>query len=689
MASVLGEIKRRKVFRVAVAYAIVGWLIAQVAALTFPILLLPDWILRAFVICVILGFPVALILAWAYEATPDGVRRDTGVRENAGEPARAATKRQWSIRSTFGNVIALLIGVLIGSVFGRLTLELPETSGVSRTPIQLTANPVDDAIASAAISPDGRYLAYVDNRGLLLRLIRSGETHKLALPDEYQTGNMEIDWFPDGAHLLVNAVVGNAASLSKLAIVGGEPRQLQDDAWRATISPDGMQIAYLIGRPAREIHIMGPEGGARRKLLEIEDNAIWELAWSPDSRWLVYGVGLQKGQRIEAIDVSAGTTKTVMTDSRLFQNWRGSLPFYWAPDERLIYALRDLPPNEDASNLWQIRLDVRSAEVSGEPSQITRLTGYNFTDISMTSDGARLAFVLEQNQQDVYVGELLNNDTQLGSVRRLTLDEREDFPGGWTADSTEVLFYSERGVSRSLFRQHFDEPDAVVVSTIPDEYRKPFEVEGSAEMSSDGTWILYWQAFDEGKQLMRVPTDGGAPEAVLDSGMKADFHCPRDAGPAADCVLGFRDDNNRYVFSRFDPVYGLGDVIASVEDRPPFVSWDLSPDGRYAAIVHNDGPARVIDLESGVEREVSRDGWTLGEFVAWSASGRGLVMDANSGSSIFRKNLVHVPLDSDEVHVLRRAPNQWHVMPKVSPDGRYLAFGLMVFSGNAWMIQDP
>jgi hypothetical protein len=106
-------------------------------------------------------------------------------------------------------------------------------------------------------------------------------------------------------------------------------------------------------------------------------------------------------------------------------------------------------------------------------------------------------------------------------------------------------------------------------------------------------------------------------------------------------------------------------------------------------MVHNDGPARIIDLENGVEREVSRDGWTLGEFVAWSASGRGLVMDANSGSSIFRKNLVHVPLDSDEVHVLRRAPNQWHVMPKVSPDGRYLAFGLMVFSGNAWMIQDP
>jgi len=688
--SFIDELKRRKVIRVAIAYVIVVWLIAQVTALALDSFAAPDWVMKTVLFLLVTGFPVALVLAWAYETTPDGVRRDSGIAEKANKTLLdVATKRRWTIRSTFGIVVAVLVGVLVGSVIGRLTPELPETSRMARTPIQLTANPVDNAIVSASASPDGRYLAYADNRGLLLRLIRSGETHTLALPDEYRTGSMEIDWFPDGAHLLVNAVVENATSLWKLAIVGGEPRKLQDDAWRATISPDGKQIAYLIGRPAREIHVMGPEGEVPRKLLEIEDNAIWELAWSPDSRWLLYGVGLQEGQRIEAVDVSKGITKTVMTDIRLFQNWRGSLPFYWAADKRLIYALRDLPPNEDASNLWQIELDVESAEVSGEPSQLTQLTGYNIADLSMTSDGARLAFVLEQNQEDVYVGELVNNDTELESVRRLTLDEREDSTGGWAADSTEILFYSERGVSPSLFRQHLDEPDAVVVSAISEANRELFESEGSAEMSPDSKWILYWQAFDQGKHLMRVPTGGGAPEAVLDSGMKADFHCPRDAGAAADCVLGFRDDNNRYGFSRFDPVYGLGDLVASVEDRPPFVNWDLSPNGRYAAIVHNDGPARVIDLESGVEREVSRDGWVLGEYVAWTASGLGLVMDASASSSIFRKSLVFVPLDSNEVHVLRREPNQWHVRPKVSPDGRYLAFGLMVFSGNAWMIQDP
>ena len=59
-------------------YAIVGWVLAQGAATTFPVLLLPDWILRAFIIIVLLGFPLAIVLAWAFETTADGIKRDRG-----------------------------------------------------------------------------------------------------------------------------------------------------------------------------------------------------------------------------------------------------------------------------------------------------------------------------------------------------------------------------------------------------------------------------------------------------------------------------------------------------------------------------------------------------------------------------------------------------------------------------------
>lgn len=73
--SLLAEIKRRKVFRVAAAYAVVAWLLIQVAALVFPILALPVWTVPFVTVALILGFPVALLLAWAYELTPDGIRR--------------------------------------------------------------------------------------------------------------------------------------------------------------------------------------------------------------------------------------------------------------------------------------------------------------------------------------------------------------------------------------------------------------------------------------------------------------------------------------------------------------------------------------------------------------------------------------------------------------------------------------
>jgi uncharacterized membrane protein len=69
------ELKRRNVYKVAVAYAVVAWLLIQVATQVFPFFEIPNWAVRLVVLLLILGFPVALILAWAYELTPQGIQR--------------------------------------------------------------------------------------------------------------------------------------------------------------------------------------------------------------------------------------------------------------------------------------------------------------------------------------------------------------------------------------------------------------------------------------------------------------------------------------------------------------------------------------------------------------------------------------------------------------------------------------
>src|SRR6476646_9457700 len=93
--SFFGELRRRNVYRVAAAYGIVSWLIIQVATATFPYLEIPRWGVRLVIALLFLGFPVALILAWAYELTPEGIRRTEdiprglGVRRSAGQKLRA------------------------------------------------------------------------------------------------------------------------------------------------------------------------------------------------------------------------------------------------------------------------------------------------------------------------------------------------------------------------------------------------------------------------------------------------------------------------------------------------------------------------------------------------------------------------------------------------------------------------
>jgi hypothetical protein len=77
--SLIAELKRRNVFRVGVAYAIVTWLLIEVASVVLPTFKAPEWVMQVFTFLLILGFPVALVFAWAFELTPEGIKRETDV----------------------------------------------------------------------------------------------------------------------------------------------------------------------------------------------------------------------------------------------------------------------------------------------------------------------------------------------------------------------------------------------------------------------------------------------------------------------------------------------------------------------------------------------------------------------------------------------------------------------------------
>src|SRR5215203_354739 len=73
------ELKRRNVYKVAVAYAVVGWLLVQIATQVFPFFEIPNWAVRLVVLLIVIGFPIALVMAWAFELTSEGLRRTEAV----------------------------------------------------------------------------------------------------------------------------------------------------------------------------------------------------------------------------------------------------------------------------------------------------------------------------------------------------------------------------------------------------------------------------------------------------------------------------------------------------------------------------------------------------------------------------------------------------------------------------------
>jgi TolB-like protein len=134
------ELKRRNVYKVAIAYAVVGWLLTQVATQVFPFFEIPNWAIRLVIMLIVIGFPIALVIAWAFELTPQGLKRTEFADEL---PKKSARSRAWIY-------VVVVAGAISVSLFflGRYTsskqsgnVELPAKS-IAVLPFEnLSGNP--------------------------------------------------------------------------------------------------------------------------------------------------------------------------------------------------------------------------------------------------------------------------------------------------------------------------------------------------------------------------------------------------------------------------------------------------------------------------------------------------------------------------------------------------------------------
>ena len=240
--------------------------------------------------------------------------------ENKGAPGRA---------KAFSSSVWFVLGLSV-LVIAALALALWRNSSSKPTEVverKLTANSSENSVNSAAISPDGKYLAYADNTGVYLKLIRTGEVHLVPLPANFSA--RVDDWFPDGSRLLITRRdEPRKASLWSISVFGGSPHALADDAFGGSVSPDGAHIAFrrvdvgYDGSRGGEEWVMRSDGAGPIKVAADKSDRSWLGAstWSPDGKRIAYiraNWANPQNSFVEVNDWQNAIAETVFSDNRL------------------------------------------------------------------------------------------------------------------------------------------------------------------------------------------------------------------------------------------------------------------------------------------------------------------------------------------------------------------------------------
>src|SRR6059036_3082368 len=158
------ELKRRNVYKVAIAYLVVAWLLIQAASIFFPAFDAPPWVMKIFIIVIIFGFPVALIFSWAFEITPEGIKLESEI-----EPNKSIARR------TGRKIVAVTIALAVVAA-GLFVYQLV------RSKSDIVGSPITAAIANKSIAvlpfdnlsrdPDNAYFAEGVQDEILTRLAK-------------------------------------------------------------------------------------------------------------------------------------------------------------------------------------------------------------------------------------------------------------------------------------------------------------------------------------------------------------------------------------------------------------------------------------------------------------------------------------------------------------------------------------
>jgi Tol biopolymer transport system component len=487
--SFLQEIKRRKVFKVAAVYAVVAWLIIQIIGEVSEPLSLPGWFETVVIVLLAVGFPIALILSWAFDLTPQGIEATPAA---GGRPTRAPAAAftyvvqglvliavvflivdQYVLKDGGGAAAVASSGTASGAAapggpLMRFTVTLPDGVRFSIG---------EDFDRSAAISPDGRRVVFtgVDEATgtarLYVRPLGSVEATPLLGTEDgnslfWAPDSQSVGFFGDGKAKRVDLSGGPAIEISDAASTAGA-------AW----SEDGYILASLdTPGPLFRIPL---DGGAPTQVTALDKTAETDHRWpqllDDGERFLylasgatvtdgkVYAASFGSDSRTLLLD-GVGAYVYAYPDQLIYSGGGGVLLAQTFDREhlRMVGEPRPIATNVQGPISASRAGPVTYRTVSSAPLPMIWIgrdgsaigpaaePGY-YTDPAISPDGTAVAFASSESPEDNYHIAIL--DFATGATRQLTLNSAGDRAPTWSPDGASIVFLSFRPEGPGLYRK--------------------------------------------------------------------------------------------------------------------------------------------------------------------------------------------------------------------------------------------
>jgi serine/threonine protein kinase len=560
---------------------------------------------------------------------------------------------------------------------------------------QLTINSPENRITSGVISPDDKYLAYVDSKRVYLKDLQTGNARMVPLPNAPGIESMQWEvgpWFPDSTKFTANthptsttppAALQGADAMWVVPRSGGVPTKLRENAVVFDISSDGSQVAFgqNVGKfgPSELWSMSADATGAHRLYDPDENSALCCLRWSPDRQRIIYVKTDSSGDTFLSRDLKGGAPSILLQPPET----KKVRDYLWLPDGRFLYVVEETNSFLGSKcNFWMMRVDPHSGQISQPASQLTHGGESCMNSMSATRDGKKVSFVRWNSHLASYVADLSVDGMSVLRQTRFPKSESSDGVGAWTPDGKGVIFVSNRTGTFGVYKQALDSDVAETIVS---------SASGLIHVSPDGKWLFFRGPMGDPSPwlvpmpIFRVPISGGTPERLFTAKAEALISCSN----ASLCAIAEPTEDLKHVIvSVLDVFTGRGRELMRFEMDPVKNDWwfDVSPDGtRIASTASSDAPIRVASLRGQLTQEIrlKLQNPLLG-FV-WSPDSKSFfgVEDAREDRILLRADL------KGNIHRLwayEGGTGETQAFP--SPDGRHVAVEHWTTSGNIWTISN-